>query len=247
VDWHGHGRITYLAPDGTGRGAAGKITSVGKFKVIEHGGQTVYSGQIDLSWRDLALQSLRVDQVKDLALDRLAGRSTGQLTFKIFSDFRFDWQIKSELEQIDLVRTNAPEPTRIKRLAMSLAGAYDPVTGKLNLRTFDLASPVVALESRFRGRFEPGGLFINEVRVAGRFDSELLVQQVPALAAMLTGSASLTGPCQFDVSWRSSQVLDAVKLKLDATEADLNLPGAITKRAGTPLTLKLALTTDPSN
>lgn len=251
--WRGHARVEYLAHPLAGAGVCGRVDSFGKFSVVEQGGQTCYSGKVNVSWRDLDLESLKLDQALASPLAELTGRSSGGFTFEIFPDFHFEWKIDSEFENLTVRHVNADQPTKIDRLAVSVGGAYDPVTGEFELENFDILGQAIALKSKLRGHFEPavadgpGKLYLGWLDLAGTFEAALLVEHIPALGQMLKATDQIAGPCEFQLHWNSEAAIENVALKLTADQAIVQIDHLLDKPAGIPLQLEFALQADQAN
>ena len=248
VAWSGTGKASYTphGPDEKPHDA-GRFGASGRLQIAEQGGQTCYSGTVEFAWQDLQLTALRLDQAPNLSLDKLAGRSSGKLNLQVFPDFHFDGRLRTQVRQVHLLTTGSAEPSYIDDLGIALAGDYDPLTGRFNLEALDLTSPVLSLASSLAGLFEPAGVSLTEVNLSGQFRTDLAAQQVPALAERLSLEGELSGPCRFEAHWRNDDVLEHVKIQVDASDVSLHVPNAVAKPAGEPLSLEVALNADPQS
>ena len=246
AEWQGHGWVGYLPQPLDRIRLASRVNSSGKFNAVEQGGQTCYSGKIHLAWRDLELEALRLDQIPDLQLAGLGGQSSGNLSFEIFPDFHFQWSIDTELEHLTISHRGA-DATRIERLGLSVSGQYDPITGRFDLAGLNVKGPSVELASQVRGRFEPSGLFLTNVSLAGTIDTRLIISYVPWLSERLRGPDQISGRCRLEANWQRDQISEQMSMKLIADETKIAVDQLVNKPAGSSLGLSISLRADQTN
>jgi len=252
VDFHGQASMGYNSGKGAGGTQpsltpAGRFTAQGQLEIVQQNDQQCYAGTVRINWQDVDLSSLRLEKNPRLDLSRLAGSSGGSLQFRIFPDFHFSWELDASFRDVNVQRVGAACPSRIDPLRLVTTGDYDPVTGKLDMRKFEINSSTVDFRSSVLAQFDDTGITLSETNVAGRFNTSTLPQIVPGFVKLLGPQADISGPCQFDLQWTGKSSVYKLAMSVNADAVRVSGSDIVTKPEGTPLKWTFGVHADQSN
>jgi hypothetical protein len=224
--------------------SVGRLTTHGNFKFVQQEGQQCLAGTLNVNWQELDLSILRLEQVKEFDLEKLVGRSGGNLNFEIFPDFHFRWNSQTQFDGLVVKRRDIATPGKINRLTVRTDGNFDPVTGNLTLKQLDVSSSPLKISSTMAGRFDEEDFDLKTLDLNGRLDMAVVAALTPGLAKALRENGKIDGPCLFNFSWKGEPVGYQIKASIDADRVSLDKPGTILKRSDDTLNWSVSVHTD---
>jgi len=228
--------------DGATVAGEGQVASEGSLTLPTLSKRASLGGRGRFEWSDLDLSTVPVHLFASAGLDRLGGRSDGELDLEVGSDLCLRWRLTTRLRQVTAWRDGRAQPRRLELLDLTSAGHFNPSAELLTIEQVRCVLP--GFEVRGDSTDHRPALLLGwrsdepiRVNLTGEVeDFAKLLGRVPELERLLSGT-KLAGGCRFKLHWVKSLAADEVAVRLWSDRLSVVRAGVVEVAPGYPAEL----------
>jgi len=224
--------------------AEGQLLSEGSLTLPTLSKRASLGGQGRFEWSDLDLSTVPVHLFPSAGLERLGGRSDGEVDLEVGSDLRLRWRLTSRLRKLTAWHDARAQPRRLESLDLTSTGHFNPSADLLTIEQIRCVLP--GFELRGDSTDHRPALLLGwrsdepiRVNLAGEVeDFSKLLGQVPEMERLLSGTR-LAGGCRFKFRWVKSLAVDEVAVRLWSDRLSVVRAGVVEVAPGCPAELRV--------
>ncbi|MFQ6048256.1 MAG: hypothetical protein ACE5K7_02705, partial [Phycisphaerae bacterium] len=252
--WQVHGRlikrIETLRARPAALGQAARLVSDGRLTVPRLNRQVQLGGRGRFQWTRLDLSTLPVQWFPTTGIERLTGRSDGQLTLQVGPDLQLAWQLEARVERAAIWRQGHDRPQSIEHLQLRSAGRFDPNADLIQIS--DLVCQMPGLRIQRDSTNDSPAMLLSwrsrqpiRLNLAGHLDDlHRLPRRLPQIDRLLGPKTVLDGACRFRIRWVRSVEADQIATRISSRNLYLQHENLLRCQRGTTLALQLELRYD---